>query len=142
MGSADLQKLKEELVRAGLEIYRTRPQEIQVAERVRLHIMDSGIRVRVGPSISVVFTARSQRSDFPSHQPDELFGKVREIVGKDALSRGYHEEGHQSVDVRDPVDADRILDTWHEVTYAKDADAADVVDEVRWALAIDKFVTR
>ncbi len=34
-----------------------------------------------------------------------------------------------------------VLDVWHEVTYQKDLeDLAAVVDEVRWALSIEKYV--
>src|SRR5690606_36503566 len=98
VSSADLKQVKEELVKAGVEIYRTRPPaEIQVAERVRLHIMDSGVRVRVDPDLTVVFTARTQRSDFPSVAPDELFAKVRERVGQLAVERGYEEQSAQTV---------------------------------------------
>lgn len=143
MSSADLKRVKEELMKAGVEIYRTRPPaEIQVAERVRLHIMDSGIRVRLGESLTVSFTARTQRSDFPSVSPDQLFARVREAVGTRAAERGYAEDGSQTVEVRDPMDEQRVLDTWHEVTYAKTIESVDAaLDEVRWALGIEKYVT-
>ncbi len=144
MSSADLKQVKEELARAGLEIYRTRPPaEIQVAERVRLHIMDSGIRVRLGEGLTVSFTARTQRSDFPSVAPEQLFAKVRETVGALASERGYAEESSQTVEVKDPMDDARVLDTWHEITYAKTLDSVDAtLDEVRLALAIENDVTR
>lgn len=142
MSSSDLQKVKESLVEAGVEIYRTQPNEIQVAERVRLHIMDSGVRVRAASPVAVAFTAKSQRSDFPSIDPDELFEKVRSTIGREAEARGYREESSQTVEVKDPMDDSRVLDTWHEVTYAKDvSDAGGVVDEVRWALELEKYVT-
>ena len=141
MSSTDLQQVKKHLLDAGLEVYRTREAEIQVAERVRLHIMDSGIRVRMAEGLRVVFTARSQRSDYPSVGADALFARVRETVGQQALARGYAEEGAQTVDVKDPMDDAKVLDTWHEITYAKPADdLSTVVDEVRWALEIDKYV--
>lgn len=143
MSSTDLKQVKEELVKAGIEIYRTRPpSEIQVAERVRLHIMDSGIRVRLDEDLTVLFTARTQRSDFPSVAPDELFAKVRERVGRVAVERGYEEQSAQTVEVKDPMDEAKVLDTWHEVTYAKRLGTLqDALDEVRWALAIEKYVT-
>lgn len=144
MSSADLKQVKEELVKAGFEIYRTRPpSEIQVAERVRLHIMDSGVRVRLGEGLIVSFTARTQRSDFPSVEPEELFAKVRSTAGVLASERGYAEESSQTVDVKDPMDDTRVLDTWHEVTYAKTLDSLEAaLDEVRWALTVEKYVTR
>ncbi|MGE0790989.1 MAG: hypothetical protein AB7S26_35285 [Sandaracinaceae bacterium] len=140
MSGNDLQQVKQALVDAGLEIYRTTTDELEIAERVRLHIMDSGVRVR--PDLSVVFIARSQRSDFPSVNADQLFAKVRDSIGPFAMDRGYAEEGSQTVDVRDPMDANRVLDVWHEVVYVKVADdVAGVVDEVRWALNLDRYVT-
>ncbi|MCZ7682286.1 MAG: hypothetical protein M5U28_27240 [Sandaracinaceae bacterium] len=143
MSSADLKQVKEELVKAGVEIYRTRPpSEIQVAERVRLHIMDSGIRVRLDQSLTVVFTARTQRSDFPSVAPDQLFAKVRETVGHLAAERGYEEQGAHTVEVKDPMDEAKVLDTWHEITYAKPLESLEAaLDEVRWALGVEKYIT-
>jgi hypothetical protein len=142
VSSSDLQDVKKSLLEAGFEIYRTKPTEIQIAERIRLHIMDSGIRVRLGNSYGVSFTARSQRSDFPSVDADQLFEKVRETIGKQAVERGYAEEASQTVDVKDPMDDQKVLDTWHEVVYAKPAADLDaVVEEVRWALGLDKYVT-
>ncbi|MBX3273601.1 MAG: hypothetical protein KF729_25280 [Sandaracinaceae bacterium] len=140
MSATDLQAVKEELVKAGLEIYRTRPAELEIAERVRLHIMDSGIRVRDG--LRVVFTARTQRSDFgASVSPDQLFERVRAAVGQRALDRGYVEEAALTVEVKDPMDEAKVLDTWHEIVYGKAAgDLNAVVEEVRWALSVDKFI--
>lgn len=138
MSSSDLQQVKKSLLEADLEIYRTTPTEIQVAERVRLHIMDSGIRVRFTDSMAVTFSARSQRSDFPSVDPDQIFAKVRSTIGAKATERGYREEGSQTIEVKDPMDDSRVLDTWHEVTYAKPVESAEqVVDEIRWALALE-----
>lgn len=143
MSSADLKRVKEQLVKAGVEIYRTRPpSEIQVAERVRLHIMDSGIRVVLGEQLTVSFTARTQRSDFPSVSPDQLFAKVRDAVGAQAVERGYEERASQTVEVKDPMDDERVLDTWHEVTYAKTLPTLEAaLDEIRWALGVEKYVT-
>ncbi len=142
--SMDLRQVKDELVKAGVEIYRTKPPaEIQIAERVRLHIMDSGIRIRLGESLTVAFTARTQRSDFPGIAPEQLFAKVRASVGDDALNRGYAEEASHTVEVKDPMDEKRVLDTWHEVTYAKTLDSLEkTLEEVHWALAIEKYVAR
>jgi hypothetical protein len=144
VNSADQNQVKEELTKAGVEIYRTRPpSEIHVAERVRLHIMDSGIRVRLTDGLVVSFTARTQRSDFPAVSAEQLFTKVRDAVGTLALERGYTEQSWQTVEVKDPMDEGRVLDTWHEVTYAKTLDTIGAaLDEVRWALGIEKYVTR
>ena len=139
MSKADLQSVKKALVDAGLEIYRAQGQEVQVAERVRLHLMDSGVRVQLEP-LAVSFTCRSQRSDFPNVAPTDLFEKVRAKVGTDATARGFVEAKASTTEVKDPVDGAKVLDVWHEVTYAKETDVATLVDEVRWALAVDKYV--
>jgi hypothetical protein len=138
----DLQSLKRALVDAGVEIYRTRPDEIHVAERVRLHIMDSGVKITFGDDARVMFSARSQRSDFPHDSATDLFDKVRDTVGRAAKERGYIESDAITVEVKDPVDNDKILDVWHEVTYARPVDdLATAVDEVKWSLALEKYIS-
>ncbi len=103
--------------------------------------MDSGVRVVLNGELIVQFTARSQRSDAPSAQPAELFGRVRQEIGEQAGKRGYKELGSEIVEVKDPVDQARVLDVWHEVTYRKPLNAVDeAVAEVRWALDLEKYV--
>ncbi len=136
-----IQSIQQALASAGVEIYRTDDHELQIAERIRLHIMDSGVRVVVRDGLAVQFTARSQRSDAPSAQPEELFRRVREEIGGQAGNRGYREASAEVVEVTDPVDDARILDVWHEVTYRKTLEQPqDAVDEVRWALDLEKYV--
>jgi hypothetical protein len=136
-----IQSIQQALASAGVEIYRTGAHELQIAERVRLHIMDSGVRVVVQDGLAVQFTARTQRSDAPSAHPDELFRLVREEVGERASDRGYHEASAEVVEVKDPVDEARVLDVWHEVTYRKTLKGSDeAVSEVRWALDLEKYV--
>lgn len=143
MSAPDVQSLKTALLEAGVEIYRADSNEIHIAERIRFHIMDSGVRVALSDRPVVKFTVRSQRSDFPNVEPEHLFDRVRASVGAKATERGYVEEKIATVSVTDPVDKAKILDVWHEVTYAKAApDLDDVVSEVRWALAVDKYVAR
>lgn len=133
--------IKEALESAGIEIYRSTPGEVHVAERVRLHIMDSGVRVLAsGDQVAVRFTARSQRSDFPNGDSNALFLRVREDVGSRAEERGYEETETAVREVKDPVDEARVLDVWHEVVYEKTTDDENLVDEVRWALSVEKYV--
>ena len=138
----DVKKVKAQLASAGLEIYRTRPSEIHVAERIRLHIMDSGVRVQLEGGLRVCFTARSQRSDFPNGATeDELFARVREVIGPGAAERGYAETWSGTTKVLDPIDEAKVLDVWHEVTWTKpttDTDAA--IDEIRWVLGLERYV--
>ena len=136
-----IQDIQQALSDAGVEIYRTDAQELQIAERVRLHIMDSGVRVALNGGLVVQFTARTQRSDAPSALAEDLFRRVREEVGGQAGMRGYQESHAEIVEVKDPVDDARVLDVWHEVTYRKPlAAVADAVTEVRWALDLEKYV--
>ncbi len=136
----DLKSVQAKLEAAGVEIYSSQREELQVAERVRFHIMDSGVRVRLDDRVRVQFTARSQRSDFPHDEPDALFEKVRGEVGAHATPRGYREALTATIEVKDPVDETRVLDVWHEVTYEKEADVDTVIDEVKWALEVEKYV--
>ncbi len=110
MGKPDAQRVKQALMDAGVEIYRTKDSEIQIAERIRLHIMDSGVRVQLGGPVSILFTARSQRSDFPNAAPNDLFDKVRTRVGNEASARGYVERDAATIEVKDPVDKVKVLD--------------------------------
>jgi hypothetical protein len=140
-GTLTIQDIQQALADAGVEIYRTGAQELQIAERVRLHIMDSGVRVVLNGELVVQFTARTQRSDAPSAHSEDLFRRVREEVGEQAGSRGYQESHAEIVEVKDPVNNARVLDVWHEVTYRKPLAApADAVSEVRWALELEKYV--
>lgn len=143
MSTSNLSSIKQALEDAGIEIYRARPSEIEIAERVRLHIMDSGVRVvlsEASDELRVRFTARSQRSDFPNGRPEDLFQRVRESIGSSANDRGYEESAATVLQVTDPVNDSRVLDVWHEVTYEKSAAPAALVEEVRWALSIEKYV--
>ncbi|MEM7447983.1 MAG: hypothetical protein AAF355_07065 [Myxococcota bacterium] len=130
------------LEEAGLEIYTSSSDEIQIAERIRLHIMDSGIRLVLGDPLRIRFTARCQRADFPNESAETLFTRVRDVVGKAAGDRGYEETGFAQVEVKNPVDDSKILDVWHEVTYEKSLPSlAQAVPELRWALKVEKYVS-
>jgi hypothetical protein len=136
-----IEDIQQVLATAGVEIYRAEERQLRIAERVRLHIMDSGVRVVLAGGLSVQFTARTQRSDAPSARPEELFRRVREEVGERAENRGYQESHAEVVEVTDPVDESRVLDVWHEVTYRKPLETMDdAVPEVRWALELEKYV--
>ena len=132
--------IRQALEEAGIEIYRTQGDEIHVAERIRLHIMDSGVRVVATSPGRVRFVARAQRADFPHATEQELLERLRGGVGAEARARGYEEGASRTVQVRDPVDEQRILDTWYEIPYEKGGltDVDDVLAEVRWALAAER----
>lgn len=139
----DPKRIKESLVQAGFEVFRTRPDEIHIAERVRSHIMDSGIRIHFAPTgpFEVRFTARTQASDYPNVSVADLLTRVRTVIGSVAQSQGFEEASAGTIEVKDPVDATRTLDTWHEVAFAKRGLSLDeAVEAVRWALTLDRYV--
>ncbi len=139
-----LDVVKTAILDAGLEVFRTKEDTIQLAERVRSHLMDAGIRVLVQGGVSTVLvTVRSQRSDFPAASPDDLFSKVRIGIGHDARARGFAEVEAKPREIQDPVDGSRVLDVWYEVTFGKPiASTSALVDDVQWALRLPKCVDR
>jgi hypothetical protein len=136
------EEVRRAIVDAGFEIYRVDGSEIRVAERIRVHLMDSGVRVVAGSDVEVVFTVRAQRSDDPTATPDDLFAKVRSAIGESAGSRGFAEASSEARPITNPVDAESVLDVWHEVTFSKRVSQLDeLVEEVKWAAALAKCVT-
>lgn len=134
-------RLKQAMVDAGLEIYRANGTEIRVAERVRVHLMDSGVAISLQDGARVHLTIRGQRSDFPGASADDLFAKVRNAVRSVVEAQGFREVNAATREITDPVDANHVLDVWHELTFAKDIDALEtMVDDVRWALRVPKCV--
>ena len=136
-----LDRLKQTVIDAGLEIYRVNGAEIRIAERVRMHLMDSGVAIRLESAAQITLTVRSQRSDFPTDAPEHLFAKIRDSIEQIAVARGFREVCAVTRDVTDPVDESHVLDVWHELTFAKDVPALDgLIDDVRWALRVPKCV--
>ena len=138
-----LDDLKQRVLEAGLEIYRANGEEIRIAERVRMHLMDSGVTLRVdgGPKISV--TIRSQRSDFPTTPAEALLSKVRNALKDSIESQGFRETQAAIRDITDPMDESHVLDVWYELTYSKQEPSVEaLVADLRWALAVPKCVTQ
>ena len=134
-------ELKKTLIGLGFEIYRTLGQRVVLAERVRDNlIMDSGVSVTAGDSLTVRFVVRAQRNDFPGDAEEELFLRARRL-GKGSTARGYSEAGTSVVPVHDPGDRERTLDTWFEVAFEKPvADLDELSSELRYALGLAKAV--
>jgi hypothetical protein len=133
-------ELKKTLIAQGFEIYRTSPDQVSLADRVRDNLlMDAGVGVRVQElSVRVVFKA--QASDFPGEEAEALFQRVRELAGT-AEQRGYREVSSNAVPVRDPGDRSRTLDTWYEITFERKLDSdGELADELRYALSLEKTV--
>ena len=142
MSSLTLDDLKRAIVGAGLEIYRVDGGEVRVAERVRMHLMDSGVTVSLTEATRICVTVRSQRSDFPTGRTDELYELVRRAMKATAEDRGFREVAASSRDITDPVDASSVLDVWHELTFAKDVEVVDtLIEDLQWALQLPKCVS-
>jgi hypothetical protein len=132
-------EIKKALIAGGFEIYRTRGEEVQIADRVRDNlIMDSGVSIVGGEVLRVQIVVRAQRCDFPSDSVPALFDRARSLCAE-ALGRGYAETGTRACPMYDPTDPSRTLDTWYEVIFEKAVGSLpDAVEEVRFAVKIEK----
>ena len=138
-------QLKKALIQAGFEVFRTLPEEVVLADRVRENlILDSGVRVRAdgeGFRLRVVF--RAERRDFPGEGEGELFARVRKLA-EEAIGSGYTEESTNILEVKDPSDDARTLDTFFEVILHRKVDGTleTVGPTIREALAFEKAAAR
>jgi len=132
-------RIKRALIDAGFEVFRTRTEEIVLAERPRENlIMDSGVRLRLTSSLEVRVVLRAQKADFPNEDDARLFDRVRTLASG-ALEAGFAEVGTAVTRVSDPGDAERTLDTFYEITYAKATAALEeALSELKFALALEK----
>jgi hypothetical protein len=139
MPSHTPQQLKRALVEAGFIVFRTLADEVVVAERVRENlIMDSGVRLRSAPDLEVRVLLRLQRGSFPGEDDAKLFARVRARAVA-AVSGGFREVSYQTSNVTDPGDSTRMLDTFYEVLFAREAtDLAAALEGVRFAFTLDR----
>jgi hypothetical protein len=134
-------ELKKALTGLGFEVYRTLGLRIVLADRVRDNlIMDSGVSVIGGESLTVRFVVRAQGNDFPGESPDELFQRARRLA-KASASHGYAEADSAVVTINDPGDRSRTLDTWYEVAFDKVVGGIEELPaEIRYAIGLSKTV--
>lgn len=139
-----IQELKRTLVAAGLEIYRTRPDAVHLAERPRDNqILDAGISVRPAgdDALEVRVVMRAQRSDFPRDPVEALFERVRELAADDILGRGFSEIEAREQRMPDPGDKSKTLDTWYELVFARTfPDVESAIADIKRVLPLDKYV--
>jgi hypothetical protein len=143
MPSPTLSELRKALIAEGFEIYRTIGPALLLADRVRDNlIMDSLVSAVSGDTLAVRFVVRAQRSDFPGEGDEQLFQRARQHVHS-TEARGYREFQTNVVPIRDPGDRSRTLDTWYEVSFEKPvSDLPELLDELRYALSLDKTTSR
>jgi hypothetical protein len=135
-------QLKRALIDAGFIIFRTLPEEVVLAERVRENlIMDSGIRLRSGADSSpleVRVVLRIQRGDHPGEDDAKLFERARSL-GAAAIAGGFLEVTHHMTHVADPGDSTRTLDTFYEVVFGRAAETLEAALEgVRFAFKLER----
>lgn len=132
-------RIKKALIEAGFEVFRSRADEIVLAERPRENlIMDSGVRLRLSDPLEVRIVLRAQKADFPNEDDAHLYDRVRTLATP-ALADGFAEVSMAATKVNDPGDAERTLDTFYEITYAKPASELDgAIAMLRVALGLEK----
>jgi hypothetical protein len=137
------QQLKKALVANGFEVFRTLPDEVVLAERVRENlILDSGVRVAPLPTgqLQVRVVLRAQKADFPNEDEGTLFARVRKLA-EPALLKGFAEVSTAVTAIKDPADASRTLDTFYEVNLVHDvASLDDMVPVLKFVLSLEKAV--
>lgn len=134
---AELQDL---LIRNGFEVYTVEATTLHVAERLRFHLLDSGIRLFATEPLRLRFTVRSERSHAPSLSPSAHFARVRDAVAPQAAEADYYEAGTDTRLIPDPNHERELLDIWYEMHFHKPVTPQTLPDEVRYCLIQPRFV--
>jgi len=138
MPSPTPSELKKQLVAQGLEIFRVQGIRIHLADRVRENlIMDGGVCAVASDPPVVRFVTRAQASHFPGETAEELFARARRLA-ESSQPLGYREVETLVVTIKDPGGGPATLDTCYEVAYEKTVDSATLVEELRYALRLEK----
>lgn len=140
------------LVKNGFEVYATEGSEVRLAERVRVHLMDSGVTIRLdgadtggATGATVTFTMRSESSQLPGHSETEHFESVRRAATTQNAALGYREASSLARRIEDPGNPSDTLDTWYEVSFCRkltDVSEDSILDALRECLARPKTTHR
>jgi hypothetical protein len=133
-------QIKRLLVDAGFEVFRTRGDEVLLAERPRENlILDSLVSLKCGPPLTVRAVFRAQKSSFQHDDAAQLFRRVRGLA---SFAVGFEERSAYVVPVTDPGDASHLLDEFYDVLVAAEASSFDAaIALLRQALVFDKRLT-
>lgn len=135
----DVKELKRALVATGLEVFRVRGNEVHLAERQNLQLMEARVQVAGGGTPAVTVTLHAQRSDAPKMEPANLLEVVREHAVA-LKADGYEEVDAKPREIRSVSD-DTVLDVWYEVTLRREVASLDeAVSEAQRAIALDRYV--
>lgn len=135
----DVKELKRALVATGLEVFRVRGNEVHLAERQNLHLMEARVQVAGGGAPTVTVVLHAQRSDAPKMDPATLLEIVR------AHAAALRKDGYEEVDARPreihSVNDDTVLDVWYEVTLRRDVSTLDeAVSEAQRVISVERYV--
>jgi hypothetical protein len=136
----NVKDLKRALVGAGLEVFRVREDEVHLAERQNVQLMEAGVRARGGAKPQVAVVARAQRSDSPAASDHALYDAIRKQVNE-LLAAGYVEASAAAREIRSVSDHAHVLDVWYEVTLVRAVESLEeAVTEVQRALRVERYV--
>ncbi len=135
----NVKDLKRALIAAGCEVFRVRDDEVHLAERQNVQLMEAGVRARAGSAPRVTVVARAQRNDSPALTEGALYEAIRQACAA-LSSAGYREEQAEAREIRSVSD-DHVLDIWYEVVFVRDVSSMDeAVVEVQRALTLERCI--
>jgi hypothetical protein len=136
-----VKELRKTLVEAGFEVFRVKDDEVHLAERQNLHLMEAGVRIRASQPYRITVTARAQRSDAPGFSPEALFELVRDGV-RPLTELGFEEVAVQSRELFSVSDNNQVLDIWYEITLGRSFETLDdAISGARRVLEVERYIT-
>jgi hypothetical protein len=136
----DVKDLKQSLQSAGLELFRVRGDEVHLAERHNLQLMEAGVRARGGEHPAVLVVLRAQRNDAPHEGAAALFEMVR-TRARTVLPVGFLESGTCVRELYNVSDPSQLLDIWYEVTFERPiTHPEEVVTLALAVLTIERYI--
>lgn len=140
-GAPDVERLKQALLDGGFEIYRVDGACIVLAERVRMHLMESAVTLDSTDALRVSVCVRAQRTDYPGDNAAMMLERVRTAMRESIAERGFAESAAGTRDITHPAEPGTVLDVWHEVTFSKVVDEDGLNEYLRWALSLPRCVS-